>query len=137
MIGDGKDKFQLAEPAEVAKRKEVQDQGMRRRGEMLKKDSNLTTKEKIEKAAQIKNLEGNSTRANSFSVLSVEDIINVSSDMGIVLDDKDFDTFDLLKQLECARNELFLKQADKNAQAQPETGEQQENKNDPLQLEWL
>jgi hypothetical protein len=52
--------------------------------------------------------------------------------MGIVLDDKDFDTFDLLKQLECARNELFLKQADKNAQAQPETGEQQENKNDPL-----
>jgi hypothetical protein len=137
MIGDGKDKFQLAEPAEVAKRKEVQDQGMRRRGERLKKDSNLTTKEKIEKAAQIKNLEGNSTRANSFSVLSVEDIINVSSDMGIVLDDKDFDTFDLLKQLECARNELFLKQADKNAQAQPETGEQQENKNDPLQLEWL
>jgi hypothetical protein len=137
MIGDGKDKFQLAEPAEVAKRKEVQDQGMRRRGERLKKDSNITTKEKIEKAAQIKNLEGNSTRANSFSILSVEDIINVSSDMGIVLDDKDFDTFDLLKQLECARNELFLKQADKNAQAQPETGEQQENKNDPLQLEWL
>jgi hypothetical protein len=105
---------------------------MRRRSERLKKDSNLTTKEKIEKAAQINNLEGNSTRANSFSVLSVEDIINVSSDMGIVLDDKDFDTFDLLKQLECARNELFLKQADKNAQAQPETGEQQENKNDPL-----
>lgn len=47
MIGDGKDKFQLAELAEVAKRKEVQDQGMRRRSERLKKDSNLTTKEKM------------------------------------------------------------------------------------------
>lgn len=80
------------------------------RSERLKKDTAMTTMEKVEKIALKANLEGNPTNHNSFSVLSAEEIANVTSCMGIRVDDDDFATFDLIKDLERARNDFFIKQ---------------------------
>lgn len=49
--------------------------------------------------AQKKNLEGYSSSANSFSVLPVEEIMDVTSDMGIILNENEFDTLISLKTL--------------------------------------
>jgi hypothetical protein len=80
----------------------------------LKKDANLTTLEKTERAAQKKNLEGNPKPSNSFAVLSIDDISHISSEMGVVMDSDAFDTCNLLNDLEKARNDLYLKQLQQN-----------------------
>jgi hypothetical protein len=82
----------------------------RRRSERLKKDANLTTMEKIDRVAQKRNLEDNPSNSNSFSILSVEDIVNITSNMGIVIENSEFDTCCLLNDLENARNDLYQKQ---------------------------
>jgi len=95
----------------------------RRRSERLKKDTVLTTMEKIEKAGAKKNLEGNSTTTNSFSILSVDDIIHTTTDMGILVDSNNFDTFDLINELENARNDLYHKQIEQKKKSQTDTVE--------------
>jgi hypothetical protein len=85
-----------------------------RRSERLKKDANLTTLEKTERAAQRKNLEGSPKISNSFVVSSVDDISHISSDMGVVIDSDVFDTCNLLNDLEKARSDLYLKQLEQN-----------------------
>lgn len=96
---------------EVKKKKKVIQQGQeRRRSERLMKDSSLTTMEKVGMVAKKRNLEGNQTNSNSFSVLSIDEVVHISSEMGIVIDDSAFDTCNLLKDLETARNDLYQKQ---------------------------
>jgi len=85
-----------------------------RRSERLKKDANLTTLEKTERAAQRKNLEGSPKISNSFVVSSVDDISHISSDMGVVIDSDVFYTCNLLNDLEKARSDLYLKQLEQN-----------------------
>lgn len=65
----------------------------RRRSERLKKDTCLTTMEKLERARTKRNLEGNSSKSNSFVVLSMDEMILVTSDMGVIMENDDFDTF--------------------------------------------
>jgi hypothetical protein len=84
-----------------------------RRSERLKKDANLTTLEKTERAPQRKNLEGSPKIFNSVVVSSVDDISHISSDMGVVIDSDVFDTCNLLNDLEKARSDLYLKQLEK------------------------
>lgn len=74
-----------------------------RRSERLKKDAMLITMEKTEKVAKKRNLEGNSKKSNSFSVLANDDIMHISSEMGIVIEDDGFDTCNLLNVLETAK----------------------------------
>jgi hypothetical protein len=74
--------------------------------------------EKVEAAAMKKNLEGNPASNNTFFTLAIEDIVHDASEMGISIKHDDFATFDLLKTLELARNDMFLKQCEQNDKTQ-------------------
>lgn len=56
--------------------------------------------EKVEKLSKKRNLEGNSLQPNMFSALPFEDFLNFSNAMGVSVEDNDFATFDLLKDLD-------------------------------------
>lgn len=91
-----------------------------RRSDRLKKSTSLTTMEKNQKMAKKRNLEGNPSCSNSFSTLPIEEIAKVSTDMGVVVEESDFDTFDLLKDLEKARGDLYKKQSENHSISQTE-----------------
>jgi tetraacyldisaccharide-1-P 4'-kinase len=93
--------------------------------------------EKVGKVAQKKNLEGNSQNPNSFSVLSVDEVIHISSEMGVVIEDDDFATYNLLKDLEIARNDLYQKQSEQKLGPQTESVEVIPEGNNIHELEWL
>ena len=95
----------------------------RRRSERLKKDTTLNIMEKVEKRAQKANLEGNSSNNNSFSVLPNEVIGAITSCMGIVVEEDDFDTFNLSKDLEKTRDDLYHKQICQNKNPQTQSVE--------------
>jgi hypothetical protein len=110
----------------------------RRRSERLKKDTGLTTMEKLEKAGAKKNLEGNSKTTNSFSILSVDDIIHTTADMGIVVDSNNFATFDLINELENARNDLYHKQNEQKMKSQTDAVEiEKKVEGQVFELDWL
>jgi len=117
--------------------KEAQHIQERRRSERLKKDANLTTMEKIGRVAQKKNLEGNPQKSNCFSVLSANDITHITSEMGIVIENDDFDTCNLLNDLETARNDLYLKQLALNVIPQTESVEEHPAEDKNPELIWL
>jgi hypothetical protein len=79
----------------------------RRRSERLKETTSLHTMEKVDKLVKKRNLEGNSSTANKFSALLIEEIAHTIADMGISIKHDDFATFDLLKTLEMARG-IFI-----------------------------
>lgn len=60
--------------------------------------------------AEKRNLEGNTSTSNSFATLQVEEIISIIASMGVDMSVNDFDTFNLLKDLEIARDNLYHKQ---------------------------
>lgn len=93
--------------------------------------------EKVDKLVKKRNLEGNSSTANKFSALPIEEIAHTVADMGISIKHDDFATFDLLKTLEMARGGLYLKQCEQNESSKTDTFETQPSANEPLQLEWL
>jgi len=84
-------------------------QGEIRRSERLKNDITVTTKEKNERMAKKRNLEGNPLATNMFSDLPVESIKCLSADMGIAVNNINFGTFNMLKDLEIARHNLHIK----------------------------
>jgi hypothetical protein len=87
--------------------------------------------------AKKRNLEGTRTNHNMFLALPVDDIVDLSTCMGVDINKYDFATFDLLKDLECARHDLFTKEQDKNLKTQTETvGESYATKS-PLPIEWV
>ena len=59
--------------------------------------------------ARKRNLEGNPLATNMFSDLPVESINCLSADMGIAVDNINFGTFNMLKDLEIARHNLHIK----------------------------
>lgn len=82
-------------------------------------------------------MEGNYNTHATFSSLSIEVLINDASDMGISVDNNDFATFDLLKTLELARNDMYLKQCTKTdaiSEVNPVTESEQ---GDLPSLEWM
>ena len=64
-------------------------------------------------------------------------MILVTSNMGVIMENDDFDTFNLLNDLEHARNDLFQKQFEQKQTSQTEPVEMNQVKNSTLQLEWL
>jgi len=87
--------------------------------------------------ARKRNLEGNTSCYNSFSALPDVDIVDMSAEMGVILDKNDFDTFDLLRDLEQARNNLYQKQSDNVSAPQTETVEEVHESNNNLTLTWM
>lgn len=87
--------------------------------------------------AKKRNLEGTCPNQNMFSALLVDDILDLAVDMGVDVDSSDFGTFDLLKDLECARHDLFVKQKNVDQIPQTETVGGNEPIGSPLQIEWL
>ena len=109
----------------------------RRRSERLKESTNIHTMEKVSKLAKKHNLEGNSKNQNVFSLLPIEEIVTISADMGVAINHEDFETFDLLKDLEQARGDLYNKQCESKIISQPELIENVSNNVDPLELDLL
>lgn len=101
------------------------------------KDIALSTMEKLERRAKERNLEGNSTKSNSFGVLPIEEIIDITAGMGVIIENDDFMSFDLLKDLERARGDPYQKQNTKNLTSQTETVEKSQIEPTIYQLEWL
>lgn len=77
----------------------------RRTSARLQKDILLTTDDKTTRMGKKRNLEGtNLTSENSFNVLSDNEIVQMSSGMGVIIDDANFTVIDLMKDLEIARH---------------------------------
>jgi hypothetical protein len=93
--------------------------------------------ENVEAAIMKKNLEGNLASYNTFSTLPIEEIVHNASEMGISIKHDDFDTFDLLKTLELARNDMYLKQCDQSEKNRIVDNEGEPSHDNLLQLEWL
>jgi hypothetical protein len=93
----------------------------RRRSERLKKITPLTNLEELEENVQETSLEGIYSNHNSFSVLLDDDITHITSCMGIVVDDNNFDTYNLIRDIEKARDDLYQKQNVKNQKPQAQT----------------
>jgi hypothetical protein len=74
---------------------------------------------------------------NSFSLLPIEEIVTISADMGVIINHDDFDTFNLLKDLEQARDNLYSKQCELKKSSQTESVENESNNVTSLELEWL
>lgn len=81
----------------------------RRRSERQKKDTTMTTSEINERMAKKRNLEGNNTSTNSFAGLSIEEVNCLANKMGVIFELGNFNYFDMLKDLEIARNNLYFK----------------------------
>lgn len=120
-----------------AEKMEVWQDHERRRSDRLKKTTTMTTMEKNLKMAKKGNLEGNPSSFNCFSVLLIEEMVNVTSNMGIDLNENDFDTFNLLKDLEKARDDLYYKQINKASDPQTESVEDMQANKASLVLEWI
>lgn len=107
-----------------------------RKSERLKKDIAISTKEKNEMMARKRNLEGTSSSFNTFSKLNIETVKSLSSNMGIAADNINFDTFDMLKDLENARNKLHNKKHDIEVIEINDDGKDEDDINVRL-IEWL
>ena len=103
----------------------------------MKKDTTLTTKEKNERMAKKRNLEANCSSQNMFYVLPIEEIIELTTSMGVDIDKNDFGTFDLLKDLECARYDLFTKQKENNQNSQTKIVGTSDSVHSPLPTKWI
>lgn len=108
-----------------------------RRSDRLKKDTALTTMEKLERMAKKRNCEGNPLQNNMFSVLPNDEIATLSSHMGVVIEDTAFDTLDLLRDLEKARMTLYNKNKETTQNPQTETVGDNGDNEDALPIEWL
>ena len=112
----------------------------RRRSERLAKEITICTKEKTKMMAKKRNLEGICSNQNMFYVLPIDEMAELSSNMGVVIEPSNFGTFELLKDLECARHDLFIKQRDGGQTSQSSQADSAgivESSDHPLPIEWL
>jgi hypothetical protein len=72
-----------------------------------------------------------------FSILHVDEIAELSSNMDVNIESSDSGTFDLLKDLECDRHDLYIKQRDNALKPQSEIVEDDKHSESPLPVEWL
>lgn len=107
-----------------------------RRSDRLKKDIDVTIQEKNERMARKRNLEGTYSHAIIFSDFPIENIKNLSSDIGIVAHKISFGTFNMLKDLENARRNLHAKTHEVVVEEQNKDENLEGDVNDRL-IEWL
>lgn len=77
------------------------------------------------------------THPTIFFVLPINEINSLSSDMGVVIENDYFDIFDLLKDLETMRHNLYNKQKQNNQDSQTHLVESAEGDNAILLVEWV
>lgn len=70
-------------------------------------------------------------------MLPTGDIVHISANMGVNINHDDFETFELIRDLEKARDDLYMKQCENNKTYQTETVEIVGNNSNLLELEWL
>lgn len=75
-----------------------------RRSEHLKGGIHLTTMDKNVAMSKKCNLEGNSKKTYALADIDNHVLNNLAKDMGVLVKDSNFDSFDMLKELENARN---------------------------------
>jgi hypothetical protein len=109
----------------------------RRRSERLKKITPLTNLEEMERNVQDASLEGIYSNHNSFSILLDDDISHITSCMGIVVEENNFDTYNLIRDLEKARDDLYQKQIVKNQKPQTDSIEGGLEEDAQLAIEWI
>ena len=94
----------------------------RRRCSRLQKDFLLTTKDKTAITSKKRNLEGTNLNSdNSFAILADSIIMDTSTLMGVHIDQSDFSSIDLIKDLEIARHALSNKGASQTSAPVEET----------------
>jgi hypothetical protein len=81
----------------------------RRRSDHLKEVIHLTTMERNEAMAKKRNLEGIIKRPGTIAEIDNQVLHVLAKDMGVLVKDSNFDSFDMLKELENARNCLHMK----------------------------
>lgn len=81
----------------------------RRRSDRLLKDIIMTTQEKTDLMAKKRNLKGNTTSTSMFSNLHHDDLHVISKKMGVIVEIENSNSFDILKEIETARMNLFNK----------------------------
>lgn len=138
---DSQDKEELVIVETVEKEKKtysnlILQQPETRKSERLMKTIGISTQEKNEKMAKKRNLEGNTNTTSMFSELHDDTLKQLSSDMGILVDKVNFATFDMLKELEIARNNLHSKHQEAIAHDTVEEVVQEDDVNLRL-IEWL
>ena len=107
-----------------------------RRSDRLKKDILLSTQEKNEIMAKKRCMEGNISNITTLSTFQNSEICSLAKNMGIVIEEEDFDTFDTLKDLEMARANLYHKQQSNKPKKQPDVIEISEDEDETLLIEW-
>ena len=90
-----------------------------RRSERLKKDVHLTTMEKNETLAKKRSLEGTIKPSQSLSDIDNAELNNLAKCMGVLVHENNFATFDMLKDLESARNCLYAKHQKQTVSEKP------------------
>jgi len=107
-----------------------------RRSERLKKDITKTTKENCGRMARKRNLEGTFSSSSMFSDLPIQTIKELSSDIGINVDQISFGTFDMIKELEITRKNLHAKHNEVVVSEQNDDDLADKDMNERL-IEWL
>jgi len=87
--------------------------------------------------AKKKNLEGNTSSKFTISELSHKSMHDMSQKMGVMVDNDSSNSFDLLKEIENARLNLYNKQQKAKANIQIIEIDEEAESSDQLQLEWL
>jgi len=80
------------------------------RSERLKKEIRLTTQAKNENMAKKRCMEGNTSHPSSLADIDNNSMCVLAKNMGVVIENDEFDTFDIVKKLELARANLYDKQ---------------------------
>lgn len=122
----------LMDPSEAV----ITQEPMRRRSDRLKKETTMTTMEKNERMARKRNLEGNQWVSNSFTALPIDVFSSITADMGVDTCGNCLETFNLVKNLEQARDDIYQRQNESKAATQTESVESAQL-NDSSSVEWL
>jgi len=91
----------------------------------------------MERNTQGASFKGIYSNHNSFSVLLDDDISHITSCMGIVVEENSIDTFNLIRDLEKTRDDLYQKQIVKNQKPQADLVEGGIEEDAPLAIEWI
>jgi hypothetical protein len=97
----------------------------------------MTTQEKNDIMAKKRNLEGNTSSKFTISELSHNSMHDMSKKMGVIVDNSTNNSFDLLKEIENARLNLFNKQQKAKTNVQITEVSMENEGSEQLQLEWL
>jgi hypothetical protein len=114
----------------------VEDQQQERRSARLKKEIIMTTQEKNDIMAKKRNLEGNTSSKFTISELSHNSMHDMSKKMGVIVDNSTSNSFDLLKEIENARLNLFNEQQKAKTNVQITEVSMENECSEQLQLEW-